>query len=386
MKYFIIAGEASGDLHASYLMKGLKKADQQAEFCFFGGDLMLAEGGELLKHYREMAFMGFFTVLKNLGKIKKNFKLAEEKLLAFQPDVLILVDYPGFNFRMARFAKVHHIKTFYYISPKIWAWRSDRVKWIKQYVDEVFTIFPFEKDFYDKHHYPVRYVGNPTVDELAPVKDHHLLFEDFVKEHALDGRPIVALLAGSRRQEIKLILPTLVKVAERFPDYQFVIAGAPSLTTELYRQNMDDSKVAILFGQTYELLKQSTAAVVASGTATLETAVLNVPQVVCYIIELGRFTSFLRKFFLKIQWISLVNLIMGKEIVREMFQEHCTPANVSAELSRILMDEAYRDEMLDNYRVMLAKLGPPGCGDRAASEMVGLLSGTIAWSQSTHQK
>ena len=373
MRYFIIAGEASGDLHASHLMGGIKKKDPEAIFCFFGGDLMAEQGGTLLKHYREMAFMGFFTVLMNLRQIKKNFKLAEEKLIEFRPDVLILVDYPGFNLRMARFAKEHDIKTFYYISPKIWAWRSDRVKWIKNYVDELFAIFPFEKDFYDKHNYRIRYVGNPTVDELAVRSNRDQTYREFIIENNLEDKPIVALLAGSRRQEIKLILPTLAKVATLFPDYQFVIAGAPSLTLELYQENMPKNKIPVIFGKTYELLQQSKAAVVASGTATLETAVINVPQVVCYIIELGRLTSLLRKFFLKIQWISLVNLVMNEEIVKEFFQENCTPETVSGELRKILEDSAYREEMLQNYQTMLAKLGPPGCAERAAEEMVGLL-------------
>lgn len=369
----MIAGEASGDLHAAHLMGGIKIKDPEATFCFFGGDLMAAQGGKLLKHYREMAFMGFFTVLMNLGQIKKNFKLAEEKLIEFQPDVLILVDYPGFNLRMARFAKAHKIRTFYYISPKIWAWRSDRVKWIKNYVDELFAIFPFEKDFYVKHKYKIRYVGNPTVDELAvrPNKDQTYL--EFLDENGLEDRPIVALLAGSRRQEIKLILPVLLKVADMFPGYQFVLAGAPSISPELYSEIMQSHKIPVLFGKTYELLQQSTAALVASGTATLETAVINVPQVVCYIMELGWFTTLLKKFFLKIPWFSLVNLVMDKEIVKEFFQGKCTPDAVAGELRKILEDTSYREEMLQNYRLMLEKLGPPGCAERAAGEMVSLL-------------
>jgi len=373
MRYFIIAGEASGDLHASHLMGGLKKKDPEASFCFFGGELMSEQGGVLLKHYREMAFMGFFTVLMNLRQIKKNFKLAQDELLKFNPDVLILVDYPGFNLRMAKFAKEHSIKTFYYISPKIWAWKPGRVKWVKNYVDELFTIFPFEKEFYDKHNYEIRYVGNPTVDELAVRPNRDQTFSSFVAENGLKERPIVALLAGSRRQEIKLILPTLAKVAELFPGYQFVIAGAPSLSLHLYEENMPGKKIPVLFGKTYELLQQSKAAVVASGTATLETAVINVPQVVCYIIELGRFTSLLRKLFLKIQWISLVNLVMNQEIVREFFQENCKPEAIAEELKKILDDSSYREQMLHNYSLMLAKLGPPGCADRAAEEMVALL-------------
>lgn len=375
MRYFIIAGEASGDLHASFLMKGIKIKDPEAEFCFFGGDLMAEQGGTLLKHYREMAFMGFFTVLLNLKQIKINFRLAEKKLLEFMPDVLILVDYPGFNLRMARFAKSHNIRTFYYISPKIWAWKASRVKWVKNYVDELFAIFPFEKDFYDKHDYKIRYVGNPTVDELAVRPNMDQTYQEFISQNNLEDKPIVALLAGSRRQEIQLILPVLMKVAAQFPDYQFVIGGAPSIPVSLYHENMRGRKIPVLFGQTYELLQQSRAALVASGTATLETAVINVPQVVCYIMELGRFTSLLKKYFLKIQWFSLVNLVMNKEIVKEFFQENCKPGVVAAELGKILEDSAYREEMLQNYRLMLAKLGPPGCADRAAEEMVTLLKG-----------
>jgi len=299
--------------------------------------------------------------------------MAEEKLLEFQPDVLILVDYPGFNFRMARFAKTHNIRTFYYISPKIWAWRPGRVKWILNYVDELFTIFPFEKAFYDKFNYKIRYVGNPTIDELAVRPNMEQTYRQFIDENNLEDRPIVALLAGSRKQEINLILPVLTKVADLFPDYQFVIAGAPSLPLSLYQEHLKDRRIPVLFGKTYELLQQSRAAVVASGTATLETAMINVPQVVCYIMELGRFTSLLKKLFLNIQWFSLVNLVMDKEIVREFFQEHCRPEAVAAELRKILEDDTYRDEMLQNYKLMLAKLGPPGCADRAAEEMVGLL-------------
>jgi lipid-A-disaccharide synthase len=373
MRYFIIAGEASGDLHASYLMGGIKMKDPEAVFSFFGGDLMAAQGGTLLKHYREMAFMGFFTVLMNLGQINKNFKLAEEKLIEFQPDVLILVDYPGFNLRMSRFAKANHFRTFYYISPKIWAWRSDRVKWVKNYVDELFTIFPFEKEFYDKHNYKIRYVGNPTVDELAVRPNKDQTYREFLDENGLIDQPIVALLAGSRRQEIKLILPVLLKVADMFPGYQFVLAGAPSIPLSLYHEIMQDHKIPVLCGKTYELLQQSRAALVASGTATLETAVINVPQVVCYIMELGWFTTLLKKFFLKIPWFSLVNLVMDKEIVKEFFQGKCKPDAVAAELRQILGDTTYREEMLQNYHLMLAKLGPPGCADRAAGEMVSLL-------------
>ncbi len=373
MNYFIIAGEASGDLHASYLMRELKLQDPEARFCYFGGDLMAAEGGTLLKHYREMAFMGFLTVAMNLRSIKKNFRLAEAKLLEFNPDVLILVDYPGFNLRMAEFAKHHNIKTFYYISPKIWAWKTGRVKKVKKYIDEMFTIFPFETEFYQKFGYRVRYVGNPTVDELAVRDGQDQTFEQFIAQNNLPSKPIIALLAGSRKQEIMLILPVLAEVAGRFPNYQFVIAGAPSQPMSLYREVLGSSQITVIFDQTYALLQQSTAALVASGTATLETAVIKVPQVVCYKIELGRIASLLKKYFLKIPWFSLVNLIMGKEIVKEFFQEGCTAPVIETELKRILDDPHYRGEMVNNYELMLKKLGQPGCASRAAQEMVMLL-------------
>ncbi len=373
MRYFIIAGEASGDLHASYLMRELKVQDPDARFCYFGGDLMAAEGGTLLKHYREMAFMGFLTVVLNLRSIRKNFRLAEKKLLEFNPDVLILVDYPGFNLRMAEFAKLNHIKTFYYISPKIWAWKTGRVRQVKRYIDELFTIFPFETDFYKKYNYNVRYVGNPTVDELALRPGQDQSFYEFIAQNDLEEKPIIALLAGSRKQEIKLILPVFSDVAARFPDYQFVIAGAPSQSISFYREILKSNDIPVVFDQTYSLLQQSTAALVASGTATLETAVIMVPQVVCYKIELGRVASFLKKYFLKIPWFSLVNLVMGREIVKEFFQEGCTAEVVEAELRHILGDSQYREEMVNNYGIMLEKLGGPGCASRAAREMVQLL-------------
>jgi lipid-A-disaccharide synthase len=373
MRYFIIAGEASGDLHASHLMSELKKKDSAANFCFFGGDLMAAQGGTLLKHYREMAFMGLIPVLLNLNKIKKNFRLAEEKLLEFKPDVLILVDYPGFNLRMAAFAKSHEIKVFYYISPKIWAWKIKRVHKVKLYVDEMFTIFPFETDFYGKYGYKVHYVGNPTVDELASRPNQEQTFAEFILKNSLSEKPIIALLAGSRSQEITRILPVMTKVMMRFPEYQFIIAGAPSQSREMYEEVLGKNHVPVLFEQTYDLLQHSTAALVASGTATLEAAVLDVPQVVCYRIEAGRLGSWVKEQLVKVPFISLVNLITGHEVVKELFQETCTPKTVGDELERILTNTSYRNTMLKDYKVMLEKLGGPGCAERAAVEMTNLL-------------
>jgi len=373
VKYFFIAGEASGDLHASHLMRELKKEDPQAEFRYFGGDLMEAEGGTLLKHYREMAYMGFITVVRNLDKIKANFKLAEAELLAWKPDVLVLVDYPGFNLRMAKFAKEHNIRTFYYISPKIWAWKTKRVKKVKKFIDEMFTIFPFETEFYAKYDYPVRYVGNPTVDELAVRPNQDETFDAFVSRNQLSGKPLIALLAGSRKQEINNILPVMTDAAARFPEYEFVLAGAPSQPEEFYRQVLKRKEIPIVFNQTYELLQQSKAALVASGTATLETAVLNIPQVVCYKMELGKIARWGRPFLLKIPYFSLVNLIVDREIVTELFQDHCTVDTVSTELKKILDNKSYREKMLADYDEMRQRLGEPGCAARAAKQMVELL-------------
>jgi len=374
MKYFIIAGEASGDLHASHLMRELKNRDGDADFSFFGGDLMAHEGGTLLKHYREMAFMGLFPVIFNLHKIKRNFTLAEQKLLEFKPDVLILVDYPGFNLRMAEFAKANGIKVFYYISPKIWAWKIRRVHKVKKFVDEMFTIFPFETAFYGKYDYKVRFVGNPTIDELAHRPNQEETFAEFILKNKLKDKPVIALLAGSRRQEIKRILPVLAIVSRRFSEYQFVIAGAPSQSQALYDEVLGKTAIPVVFGQTYELLKQSTAALVASGTATLETAYINIPQVVCYRIEAGRLGTWVKDQLVKIPFISLVNLIAGREIVKELFQQYCTPDTVSEELNKILTDRIYREAMLAGYAEVLADLGGPGCAERAASLMIELLS------------
>ena len=374
MRYFIIAGEASGDLHASHLMRELKTCDKDALFTFFGGDLMVAEGGTLLKHYREMAFMGLVPVFLNLHKIKRNFKLAEQKLLEFKPDVLILVDYPGFNLRMAEFAKAHGIKVYYYISPKIWAWKKKRVHKIKRFIDELFTIFPFESEFYNKYDYNVRYVGNPTIDELSHRPNQQQTFNEFTQKNNLSQKPIIGLLAGSRQQEIMRILPVLAEVSLKYPEYQFVIAGAPSQDKTIYNNVLGNVTIPVVFDQTYDLLKQSTAALVASGTATLETAYLNIPQVVCYRVELGIVGVFFKKYIVKIPFISLVNLIGGREIVKELFQFDCTVEKVSSELTRILDEKAYREDMLNGYAEVMEKLGGPGCAERAAILMFKLLN------------
>lgn len=370
MRYYIIAGEASGDLHASNLMKEIKNEDSAAEFRFWGGDLMQAQGGELVKHYRETAFMGFLTVLKNLGKIRANFSLCEKDLLEYKPDVLILVDYPGFNLRMAKFAKENGIRVHYYISPKIWAWKEGRVKKIKAYVDRMFTIFPFETEFYKKHNYEVSFGGNPLLDaiEKRPNKDES--FEDFTVKNNLSNKPIVALLAGSRKQEIERILPVMLDVVGDFPDHQFVVGAAPSITKEFYSQVVGDRDVKFVYGQTYDLLQQSKAALVASGTATLETALLRVPQVVCYITGGGKILFAIGKRLLKVKYISLVNLVMDQLIVKELIQHYCNKESIASELKNILEEGNYRSEMLTNYQKLNEKLGGAGASARFAKMIV----------------
>lgn len=366
MKYYIITGEASGDLHASNLMKELKNEDTQAEFRFWGGDLMQAQGGEMVKHYRETAFMGFVTVLKNLKTIRANFTLCETDLLAFAPDVLILVDYPGFNLRMAAFAKKHGIRVHYYISPKIWAWKESRVKKIKAHVDRMFTIFPFETEFYKKHNYEVSFGGNPLLDAIENRDNKDESFDHFTERNQLSQKPIIALLAGSRKQEIERILPVMLQVADRFPDYQFVVAAAPSITKEFYASVSKGSQLSFVYNQTYDILQQSKAALVASGTATLETALLRIPQVVCYKMSGGSLAYRLGKMLLNIKYISLVNLVVDKFVVKELIQQYCNPKSISNELDLILNDEAYRSQMLDNYDELNEHLGGAGASARFA--------------------
>ncbi|RXQ97327.1 lipid-A-disaccharide synthase [Ancylomarina salipaludis] len=366
MKYYIITGEASGDLHASNLMKELKNEDAQAQFRFWGGDLMQAQGGEMVKHYRETAFMGFVTVLKNLKTIRANFRLCETDLLNFAPDVLILVDYPGFNLRMAAFAKKHGIRVHYYISPKIWAWKESRVKKIKAYVDRMFTIFPFETEFYKKHNYEVSFGGNPLFDAIENRENKDETFDHFIERNQLSNKPIIALLAGSRKQEIERILPVMLQVIPRFPDYQFVIAAAPSITKEFYASVSKGNDLSFVYNQTYDLLQQSKAALVASGTATLETALLRIPQVVCYKMSGGSIAYRLGKMLLNIKYISLVNLVVDKFVVKELIQQYCNPDNISKELDLIINDEVYRSKMLTNYEELNVHLGGAGASARFA--------------------
>ena len=376
MKYYLIVGEASGDLHATHLMAALKVEDPQAEFRFFGGDLMAAVGGTMVKHYKELAYMGFIPVLLHLRTIFANMKRCKEDIVAWQPDVVILVDYPGFNLSIAKFLRAKtHIPVYYYISPKIWAWKEYRIKNIKRDVDELFSILPFEVEFFeDKHHYPIHYVGNPTVDEVTLFRaEHPETFDGFVRENNLDSKPIIALLAGSRKQEIKDNLPDMIRAASAFPEYQLVLAGAPGISPDYYHEYVGDAKVKILFGQTYRLLQQAEAALVTSGTATLETALFRVPQAVCYHTPIGKVISFLRRHILTVKYISLVNLIANREVVKELVADTMTVEQARAELERILYDKDYRQRMLDGYEYMAARLGDAGAPKRAAKKMVRLL-------------
>jgi lipid-A-disaccharide synthase len=369
MKYFIIAGEASGDMHGARLMAEIKKSDPKAAFMFFGGDLMESQGGILIKHYRNMAFMGILPVIMNLRTIQKNFKLCEKELSDFHPDVLILVDYPGFNLRMARFAKEKGIKTAYYISPKIWAWKTKRVEKVKKYVDHMFTIFPFETGFYRKYGYNVTYVGNPVFDIIHDELEKPLDFEKFCESNHLPLKPIVALLAGSRKHEIKVLLPVMEQVSNHFTKYQFIIAGAPSINIEFY-QSILKLDLPVLFDQTYELLRHSKAAIVTSGTATLETALLKVPQVVCYKMGLGWFLELFRNQILKTRFFSLVNLVAEKEVVKELFQSQVTVENLRNELIQLLDNELYLNEIGKGYSEIGLNLSSDGAATLAARHIV----------------
>ena len=375
MKYYLIVGEASGDLHASHLMAALKEEDPRAEFRFFGGDMMAAVGGTMVKHYKELAYMGFIPVLLHLRTIFANMKRCKEDIVAWAPDVVILVDYPGFNLDIAKFV---HAKTkipvYYYISPKIWAWKEYRIKNIRRDVDELFSILPFEVEFFEGHQYPIHYVGNPTVDEVTAFKAANPeTFADFISDNELADKPIIALLAGSRKQEIKDNLPDMIRAASAFPDYQLVLAAAPGISPEYYAEFVKGTNLQVIFGRTYRLLQQADVALVTSGTATLETALFRVPQVVCYHTPVGKLVSFLRKHILKVKFISLVNLIAGREVVRELVADTMTVENMRNELKRLLFQEDYRRKMLDGYEEMARLLGPAGAPRHAACEMVKLL-------------
>ena len=379
MKYYLIVGEASGDLHASNLMKSIKEVDADARFRFFGGDMMSAVGGERVKHYRELAYMGFVPVLLHLRTILSNMKLCKKDILDWNPDALILVDYPGFNLSVAEFIhKNSNIPVYYYISPKIWAWKEYRIKNIKRDVDELFSILPFEIDFFEKkHNYKINYVGNPCVDAVDAFKKNSPRTRDeFLKQNNLPDKPYVALLAGSRKQEIVANLPMMLEAMSAYPEYQPVIAAAPGINKEFYEPYLA-SGAKILFGQTYDILNNAHAALVTSGTATLETALFNVPQVVCYATPMPKLYSWLKKNFLKVRYISLVNLIANSEVVRELVAADMTVANIKAELGALLSaDGEKRATMLKEYSRMMDILGEPGASVRAAQKIVALLKNT----------
>lgn len=373
MKYYLISGEASGDLHASNLMHALKSVDHDAEFRFFGGDLMEAEGGTLVMHYKRLAYMAFIPVLMHLPTILKNMKMCKRDVEDWHPDVLILIDYPGFNLSIAKYIKAKtSIPIYYYISPKIWAWKEYRIKNIKRDIDQLFSILPFEVPFFNKHRYQVRYVGNPTVDEITSFKSTYS-DDDFVEANSLSSQPIIALLSGSRKQEIKDNLPIMLDAASSFPGYQLVLAGAPGISPDYYQQYIQGVPVKIVFGKTYELLSHAHAALVTSGTATLETALFKVPQVVCYHTPMGKLYSFLKKHFLLVKYVSLVNLVVDREIVSELVADKMKLTYVQNELGKILTDTPERDQMLKGYDEMIKILGPAGASQNAAQQMVSLL-------------
>ena len=376
MKYYLLVGEASGDLHASNLMKAIKAADNAAEFRFFGGDLMSAVGGERVRHYRDTAFMGFVPVLLHLRSIFSNMSFCKKDIVAWNPDALILVDYPGFNLSIAEYIhKNTDIPVYYYISPKIWAWKEHRIKNIKRDVDELFSILPFEIEFFEKKHgYKINYVGNPCVDAVdAFLRGKPEERASFMRRNAIPDKPLVALLAGSRKQEITANLPVMLQAMKDFPGYQPVIAGAPGIDKDFYKPYLEDG-ACIVFGETYNILNNAHAALVTSGTATLETGIFRVPQVVCYATPMARLYSWLKKRFLKVRFVSLVNLVAGKEVVRELVAADMRLENVKAELAKILpVDSEERKTMLKEYDRMLGILGEAGASERAAGMMVKLL-------------
>jgi lipid-A-disaccharide synthase len=364
VKYYIISGEASGDLHASNLMRELKSRDHEADFRCWGGDLMKAQGAEIVKHYRELAFMGFTEVVMNIRTILGNIEFCKKDILAYRPDVIILVDYPGFNLRIAEFAKKNRIKVFYYISPQIWAWKQSRVHKIKRVVDRMFVILPFEKDFYGKFDYKVDFVGHPLLDA---VKGQEITPSDW---NIPTDKPVIALLPGSRKQEIATMLPLFLEMKKYYPEYQFVIAGAPSQGKEYYQTFIKKSDVKIVYNQTYQLLQRAEAAMVTSGTATLETALFGVPEVVCY--KGGAISYMIAKQLIKVKYISLVNLIMDKEIVKELIQNEMNEKNLKKELDKLLSGTS-RQKLLNDYAELKAKLGGEGASAKTAELMIGYL-------------
>lgn len=368
MKYFIIAGEPSGDLHGSNLIRGLKAADPGAVIKFWGGELMEEAGGTLLMHYRKLAFMGFLAVVLNIRTIAKNMSLCRKQIIEENPDVLILIDYPGFNLRIAEFAKNHNLKVFYYISPKLWAWKESRVEKIRKFVDRMFIIFPFEVEFYKKHGIEVEYLGNPLVDEIERKKQVFGEKNELKRSLGLDDRPVISMLAGSRKQEVEFIFPEMLKMIKHFPGHQFVLACVKNIPVKVYRDIIGDLPVKLFSDKTYELLWISDAALVKSGTSTLEAALIGIPQVVCY--KGDKISFAIARMIVRIRVFSLVNLIMEKEVVRELIQFLLTEENLFKELNSILPGGEGREKMLEEYKALQKKLGPSGASVRIASEMV----------------
>ena len=379
MKYYLIVGEASGDLHASHLMRSLQKEDPEAQFRFFGGDLMTAVGGTRVKHYKELAYMGFVPVLLHLRTIFRNMALCKKDIMQWQPDAVILVDYPGFNLKIAKYLhknRKNRPAIYYYISPKIWAWKEYRIKNIKRDVDELFSILPFEVPFFEqKHHYPIHYVGNPTADEVRSFLEEGgwRKEEGDIRPVQEEDMPIIALLAGSRKQEIKDNLPAMLEAVKQFPDYQCVVAGAPGIEDAYYEEFIKGASVEIVHNKTYDLLSRSTAALVTSGTATLETALFNVPQVVCYKTPVPHLIRFAFNHIIKCKYISLVNLIADKEVVQELLADRFSVKNIREELGKILPGQTGREQMLQGYEEIRTALGDTCAPDNAAKLMVSLL-------------
>jgi lipid-A-disaccharide synthase len=362
LRYYIISGEASGDLHGSRLIRELKNIDAEAQFRAWGGDMMQKEGADLVKHYRDLAFMGFKEVIVHLPEILRNISLCKADIMAWQPDAVIFIDYPGFNMRLAGWAHQHGFKTIYYISPQIWAWKQSRAWKLKKNIDLMVVILPFEQDFYRRYDFGVEYVGHPLLDAVEEFVPN----TDFIRKNGLEGKPIIALLPGSRMQEISRKLPVMLSVAGEFREYTFVIAGAPGLKPESYSPWLTEN-TTIIFGQTYDLLSHARAALVTSGTATLETALLGCPEVVCY--KGSKLSYAIGKRLVKVAFISLVNLIMGREVVKELIQDEMTPKNLEAELNKLLHDEEYRQQMKSDYADLRQRLGGKGASARAAEKV-----------------
>lgn len=367
MKYYIIAGEASGDLHGANLIASLRKKDPRAKIRAWGGNLMKKQGATLVKHYRDLAFMGFVEVLLHLRTILKNLSFCKKDILKYKPDAIILIDYPGFNMKIAKFAHKHNIKVYYYISPQVWAWKKRRVHTIKEVVDKMLVILPFEKDFYDEYRVDAHFVGHPLLDELSRVK--YINKNNFVRQNKLKyKKEIIALLPGSRKQEVTRMLEIMLKVVDKFPDYQFVIGCAPSLPESFYRSLIGNEDVQLVFNKTYQLLQVASAAVVTSGTATLETALLYVPEVVCY--KGNKISYLIAKNLIKVKYISLVNLIMDKPVLKELIQNDLTPENIEEELKYLLTNHKKQRQLLEDYEELRCRLGNAGASNNAATIIV----------------